>query len=127
MRVLAVRPGNVEQDMAAGRATLDAALENPSTTVMIIRRDDPEVAGFADLAAGRSDPFPWRDSVWVMDERIFRTADANRWFAGRPSACAVVLNMKDEPVVWLDPDAQIFDIDDAFLTAERSLSTELGR
>lgn len=117
MRVLSVRPGKQAEDIELGRATLAAAIADPATTVMIIRGDGPEVMAFANLASGRAIPFRWRDVVWVADSRIFRAGEEGRLFpAGKP-ACAVVLDLRDEPVAWLAPDALKFDIEDAFLSA----------
>jgi hypothetical protein len=127
MRVLAVRAGSVDRDIAAGRAALAATIAHPSTTVMVIRWIGPEVAAFADRAAGRTDPFPWRDAVWVTDPRIFEEGQEAALFGGHESACAVVLDLRDLPVAWLNPDAELFDIDDAFLTAGRRRSAEIDQ
>jgi hypothetical protein len=118
MRVLSVRPGHRDEDIAAGVSILLATIANPRTIPMIIRGRGPEVSQFADRAAARSDPFPWRDVVWVMDDAIFTPQDLNEWFASNPNDCAVVFDIRDRPRVWLPATAQLFEIEDAFLLAE---------
>jgi hypothetical protein len=118
MRVLSVRAGFESKDIQSARAILMETVEHPSQTVMIIRRVGPEITRFADKAATRSDPFPWREIVWITDQRIFPPGEELRLFGGHNSACAVVLDLMNQPAAWLDPGAQLFDIEDAFLGAE---------
>jgi hypothetical protein len=118
MRVLSVRAGFEEKDIESARVVLAATIHHPSRTVMVIRRVGPQITRFADKAATRSDPFPWREIVWVTDQRIFLSGEELRLFGGHNSACAVVLDLLNEPAAWLDPGAQLFDIEDAFLGAE---------
>jgi hypothetical protein len=118
MRVLSVRAGFENADIESGRAILSETIRHPSKTVMIIRRVGPEITRFADKAATRSDPFPWREIAWVTDQRIFRPGEENSLFGGHPEACAVTLDLRDRPTAWLDPSAQLFDIEVAYLGAE---------
>ena len=118
MRVLSVRPDHVAGDIQSGRTILQDAVANPSKTLMIMRGQGPETSRFADKAAARSDPFPWRDVVWVTDDRIFPAGSLDRWFDGHPNDCAVILDLRDRPTVWLPVTAQLFEIEDAFLAAE---------
>lgn len=117
MRVLSVRDGSEAEDIESGRAILSMTIGHPSITAMVVRGLSPEIRRFADKAASRADPFPWREVVWMTDDRLFQ-ADQDAWFRDHPAACAVVLDIRDQPVVWLGPSAHVFDIDDAFLTAE---------
>jgi hypothetical protein len=118
MRVLSIRAGSVPQDIASGRHILLTTIRHPSKTVMIIRGAGSEITRFADKAASRSDPFPWRDVVWATDERLILPEEEHAWFDDHANACAVILNLRDLPAAWLDPSAQLFDIDMAFLEAE---------
>jgi hypothetical protein len=118
MRTLSVRPGHEEQDIFSGRAILQESIAHPSKTVMVVRFHSPEVARFADKAATRSDPFPWRETVWVTDRRIFAPGQEAELFNGHDGACGVALDLRDRPVVWLAPDATPFAIDRAFRQAE---------
>jgi|GEM_PF-2227540 hypothetical protein len=118
MRVLSVRPDNVEKDIQSARDILDQAIAHPSKTVMIIRRVGPEITRFADKVAARTDPFPWREAVWVTDQRIFRPLEEARYFTTHASASGSILNVRDIPVVWLDPTATLPEVDEAFLEAE---------
>jgi hypothetical protein len=118
MRVLSVRPEHSAEDIETGRITLRDRIANPSTLVMIMRGVDPDVRHFADMAAARSDPFPWRDLVWVTDEAIFPVGSLDRWFGQNPNDCAVILDLRDRPTAWLPVTAELFEIEDAFLAAE---------
>jgi hypothetical protein len=93
MRTLSVRPDQEERDIASGREILQEAILHPSKTVMIVRYHSPEVARFADKAATRSDPFPWRESVWVTDRRIFAPGQETELFDSNDPACGVVLDL----------------------------------
>lgn len=118
MRILPVRTGREDEDIASGRNTLAAEMAHPAKTVMVIRGNTPEVAQFADLAAARSDAFGFREAVWVQDDRIFTPVQLG-WFQGRAQTCAVVLNFDDQPIEWLTPDAMLFDIERAFLRGQQ--------
>lgn len=118
MRVLSVRASHDTADIASGRAILAEMIGHPSKTVMIIRRVGPQITRFADKAGTRSDPFPWREIVWITDPRIFGPGQEEMLFAGHAGACAVVLDFQSQASAWLDPSAQLFDIEDAFLGAE---------
>ena len=118
MRVLSVRAASRAADIKSARTILGETVGHPSKTVMIIRRVGPEITRFADKAGTRSDPFPWREIVWVTDQRIFRPGQEDELFGAHPDACAVVLDLAGHPATWLDPSAQLFDIEDAFLGAE---------
>jgi hypothetical protein len=118
MRVLSVRADSKKADIASGREILAHVVSDPTTTVMVIRGNGPEVTRIADKAAVRADPFPWRNVVWVTDTDIFAPADEKRLFGGHPQACAVVLDFQGKPISWLESDAQLFDIETAFLDAE---------
>jgi hypothetical protein len=118
MRVLSVRTDNKKADIASGREILAHVITDPTTTVMAIRGEGPEITRIADKAAVRADPFPWRNVVWVTNTDIFTPADEKRLFGGHPQACAVVLDFQGQPTSWLETDAQLFDIEKAFLDAE---------
>jgi hypothetical protein len=118
MRVLSVRAGSEAADIASARAIVAETVGHPSKTVMVIRRVGPEITRFADKAGTRGDPFPWREIVWITDQRIFEPGQENSLFAEHVDACAVVLDFEGQPAAWLDPSAQLFDIEDAFLGAE---------
>jgi len=122
MRILDVRPGHVRRDVAAARAALAAELAHPEKVVMIVRGNSPSTALFADRAAGRAAPFPFREVVWVRDRRIFMPGQERRLFEGEDEWCAVVLDLDDEPVVWLADHASTLDIELAFLDAQASRS-----
>lgn len=62
---------------------------------MIIRGTGPVVRKFADRAAARAEPFPWRGAVWVKDARIFTDGQEPRLFAGHDDACATILDLDD--------------------------------
>jgi len=117
MRILDVRDGN-KDDIEKGQAILLAEIAHPSKTVMIIRGDGPEIAQFADAAAGRSDPFPWREVVWVKNNSIFKDGQEKRLFPkGNDKSCAVILDLDDTPLVWLSADSNPLQIEKAFLKA----------
>ena len=117
MRTLSVRPGQEERDIASGREILQEAIDHPSKTVMIVRYHSPEVARFVDKAATRSDPFPWRETVWVTDRRIFEPGLETKLFDANDTACGVVLDLLDRPVAHLTADATLAAIDRAFRDA----------
>jgi hypothetical protein len=54
----------------------------------------------------------------VTDQRLFRPGEEARLFAGHDSASGVILNLRDVPVIWLDPTATVPEVDEAFLEAE---------
>lgn len=118
MRVLTVRATSVPQDIKSGRDILLTTIRHPSKTVMIIRGVTPEITRFADKSASRSDPFPWRDVVWVTDQRLMQAEEEHAWFDDHPTACAVILDLRDLPAAWLDASAHLFDIEMAFLGVE---------
>lgn len=118
MRTLTVRPGHDAEDIASGQAVLQESINHPSKTVMVIRFHSPEVGRFADKSATRSDPFPWRETVWVTDRRIFALGQEAELYGGQDDACGVVLDLRNEPVERLKPDATSFAIDRAFRRGE---------
>jgi hypothetical protein len=118
MRVVDVDDNNADGDIADGRQILDAEIAHPSQTVMIVRGSTAAVSKFVDLASVRSDAFPWRSGVWVRDDRIFRQDQHDAWFGGHAQACAVILSLNDQPAEWLNQDADLFDIEVAWLRAE---------
>jgi hypothetical protein len=118
MRTLTVRSGHEAEDVASGQAILLEAINHPSKTLMVIRFHDPDVGRFADKSATRSDPFPWRETVWVTDRRIFAPGQEEDLYKGHAAACGVVLDMRNEPLVWLEADATSIAIDGAFRRAE---------
>ena len=120
MRILVVRDGHVTEDVSQGRAVLTSEIGHPSKIVMIIRGDSAEISRFADKADGRAAPFAFREVVWVKDIRIFSEGQEAGLFENEPQWCAVVLNLEDEPVVWLTADASTFDVDMSFLDAQAS-------
>jgi hypothetical protein len=117
MRIVDVRPGHAE-DVDGGRKVLDAEIAHPSISIMIIRGSTPEIGQFTDRAGTRSDPFPWRSAVWVKNDAIFTPQNKARWFGGRDEACAVILDLNDEPAEWLKPADTLFRIEQAWLSAE---------
>ena len=118
MRIVDVRDDHVEEDIREGRAILKSEIEHPSMSVMIIRGESPEVSRFADFAGARCDPFPWRSGVWVRDERILSAGKVKSWFGGHDEACAVILDLNDNPAEWLTEDEGLFDIEMKWLSAE---------
>lgn len=118
MRVLSIRAGHKAADIKSGRAILAEAIGHPSTVVMMIRGTGADVSRIADKAAVRSDPFPWREAIWVTDRLLFPTGDEERLFAGHSSACGVVLDFTGQPKAWVEPSAQLFEVEMAFLDAE---------
>jgi hypothetical protein len=118
MRIVDVRDDHVDEDIKEGRAILRSEIDHPSMSVMVIRGDSPEVSRFVDLASARCDPFPWRSGVWVRDDRIFPAGKAKSWFSGHEEACAVILDLNDDPVEWLTEDAELIDIEMKWLAAE---------
>jgi hypothetical protein len=118
MRTLSVRSDHAAEDIQSGRDIMDQAIAHPSKMVLLIRRVGPEITRFADKVAARTDPFPWREAVWVTDQRLFRPGEEARLFAGHDSASGVILNLRDVPVIWLDPTATVPEVDEAFLEAE---------
>lgn len=122
MRILDVRVGtpNEASDIADGRAILKAEISHPAKTVMIIRNDTAAISLFAGKAAGRATGFDWREVVWVKNTVIFADGQEIKFFPpGHEKDCAVVLDLDDQPIVWLNEDSSIPDIDDAFLEAGR--------
>ncbi len=120
MRVLPVRPDNEEEDIAAGRVTLREKIDHPSQATMIVRGNDADVAHFADRCGSRSSPFPYRETVWVQDTRIFTPELARQLFDGHDGAAGVVVDYKAKPVEWLTADATLYAIDRAFRNGETS-------
>ena len=118
MRILEVKPDNVAADIKQARKVIGQEVGHPAKTVMIIRGKTPDIGQFADHAAVRSDAFGWRDAVWVRDERILTPKQKKNWF-GDSDACAVVLDFSDQPAVYLKPDATLYAIEQAFLTAQQ--------
>lgn len=119
MRVLAVRNGHEAEDIASGQAILQSEIAHPAKTVMVVVGDTPEITRFADSAGARSDPFPFREAVWVKDTRIIDNTPRSEWFQSHESACAVVLDFDDRPSGWLGPGASLFEIEMAFLKAQQ--------
>lgn len=118
MRVVDVDDSNADSDIAEGRKILDTEIAHPAQTVMIVRGATASVSKFVDLASVRSDAFPWRTGVWIRDDRIFRQDQLASWFDSHAGACAVILSLNDQPVEWLDANAQLYDIEMAWLRAE---------
>ncbi len=120
MRILDVRPGHAREDIRESRAALRSVLDHPAMVAMIVRGRSPEVSRFADRAERRAAPFPFREVVWVRDRRIFEPGQEESLFEGEDEWCAVVLDLNDEPVVWLADHASDLDIELAFLDAQSS-------
>lgn len=118
MRVVDVRDDHVDEDVKEGRGILKAEIDHPSMSVMIIRGDAAEISKFVDKASARCDPFPWRTGVWVRDDRAFPAGKAKAWFGGHDDACAVILDLNDDPAGWLAADAELIDIEQTWLQAE---------
>jgi hypothetical protein len=108
----------VQEDVQEGRKILSAEIAHPSMSVMIVRGNTPAVSKFVDNASARCDPFPWRSGVWVRDARIFSPQNLKDWFEGHATSCAVILDLNDRPAEWLDENATLFDIEQAWLGAE---------
>jgi hypothetical protein len=122
MRILDVRVGtaNEANDIALGRTTLQAEISHPAKTIMVIRGSGAEISLFADRASGRTSAFPWREVVWVKNNKIFNVGQENMLFPGNYTEhCAVILDLADQPAVWLKVDSSVPDIEDAFLEAGR--------
>lgn len=115
MRILDVRTSDEAADIQKGRGTLLAEISHPSKTVMIIRGNNPEISRFADAAAGRAAPFPWREVVWVKNSKIFEIGQETQLFGSDASNCAVILNLEDKPTAFLPADSSLLDIEEAFL------------
>lgn len=117
MRILDVRTSDEAADIQKGRGTLQAEISHPSKTVMIIRGNSPEISRFADAAAGRAAPFPWREVVWVKSNKIFESGQEKQLFGSGSNNCAVILNLEDKPTAYLTLDSSLLDIEEAFLEA----------
>lgn len=118
MRIVDAQNKEDAEGIKAGRKILATEIANPSMSVMIIRGDNPQVSQFVDNAGVRCDPFPWRQAIWVRKDFIFPAGKQQEWFDGHDSACAVILDLDDRPVEWLDDDATLFGIERAWLRAE---------
>ena len=118
MRILDVRPDHEQEDIDLGRAIVRAEIAHPARVVMIVRGDGPDVARFADRAAGRADPFAYREVLWLRDRRVFPPGLEDELFDDEDEWCAVVLSLGDEPVVWLAAHASLWEIELAFLDAQ---------
>lgn len=119
MRILDIRPGHEQEDTEEGRRILADEIAKPSYTLIIIRGAGPTMHEFAERAAARAEPFPWRGAVWVKDARIFTDGQEQAFFAGHAPACAVILDVDDVPAQWLTNDASAMDIERAWLRAEQ--------
>jgi len=117
MRILDLREGREDEDVAFGRRALEMELEHPARTVMIVLGSEAEVSKLADRVASRADAFPWREAVWVRDQRIL-TAAQREWFDDVATR-AVALDFADRKVEGLGVDADLFDIERAFLRAQQ--------
>lgn len=118
MRVVDAESKSDAAGIAAGRKVLATEIANPSMSVMIVRGATAEVSQFIDRASARCDPFPWRQGVWVRKDFIFPAGKIGEWFDGHDDACAVILDLDDQPARWLEPDAMLIDIERAWLQAE---------
>lgn len=118
MRIVDAKNQNDSAAIAAGRKVLEAEIANPSLSVMIIRGESIEASHFVDRASARCDVFPWRQGVWVRKEFIVPAGKRTEWFGGHDDACAVILDLKDRPTQWLRADAELIDIEIAWLNAE---------
>lgn len=118
MRIVDAQDSNDTASITAGRAVIKAEIDNPSLSVMIVRGESIAVSHFVDRASARCDPFPWRQGVWVRKTFILPPSKATKWFGGHDDACAVILDLKDRPAQWLMPDAELIDIELAWLQAE---------
>jgi hypothetical protein len=118
MRIVDVRQDHEQEDIFEGRKVIDIEIGHPSMSVMIIHGNTAAVSKFANLASARCDPFPWRSGVWVRDDRIFTAENKKEWFEGHDTACAVILDLNDRPAERLLEDATLFDIEQAWLSAE---------
>jgi hypothetical protein len=74
---------------------------------------------FADRAASRSDPFPYRVVVWIKAEQLLSDDNVISWFRDHDDACAVVLDLEDRPVEWLNSDSSLRVIELAFLRGQQ--------
>lgn len=119
MRILDIRPGHEQEDTDAGRVILAAEIARPSRTIMIIRGRGHDVGMFAETAAARAAPFPWREAIWVKDTRIFTAGQEQALYAGQDDACAAILDLDDVPARWLATDASAMDIERAWLQVEQ--------
>lgn len=119
MRVVDAKSKTDTAGIEAGQKVLATEIANPSMSVMIIRGESPQVSTFVDNASVRCDPFPWRQGVWVRKDFIFPESKLEEWFGGHKFACAVILNLQDQPVEWLAADTEIIDLELAWLRAER--------
>lgn len=119
MRIATIRLDHEQEDARTAKKILRQEIGHPSKTVIIIKGLAPEVAGFVDRVATRTDPFPWRESIWLLvsDEQLeaILTLRQSRWFVDHPEACAVVLDFEDNPSAWLTTEADLLDIETAFL------------
>ena len=123
MRIVDVRPGNEDEDIAAGKVVVNMELDHPAKTVAIIRGEDPLTAQFADRVGVRSDPFPWREAVWlkVDNDTVKRILSADQYstcFGSDESAAAAILDFADQLSSHLDNSASLMDIENAFLSTD---------
>jgi hypothetical protein len=118
MRVLEVRTNHQDEDIKMAQMAITSEINRPSTNVMILRGDSAEIAQFADNADARSEPFPYRQVIWAKSDLILTDVQKNDWFGSHDGACAVIFDFNDIPVTWLSADATLYDIEDAFLSAQ---------
>ena len=118
MQILAVRSSQKAEDIRTARAIITAAIAHPEKSVMIIRGDSQEISHFANRASGIAARFPWREVLWVQEPEIFETKFERDMFGAGEAACAVILDLNDQPAITLTEDASLFEIDRAFRTAE---------
>jgi hypothetical protein len=123
MRTLDVRNGHVEEDIASGREILHYEITITPKTVVVIRGNTPEITRFADKVAGRCDPFPWREAIWVKDDRIFGgfpEAELTTLFpeSDDRSLCGVIIYLDNKPVKWMKSSLKRSQIDRALREVE---------
>ena len=122
MRIIVIRPSHEQEDVQAAKETVETEIAHPAKSVMFILGQDQEVGQFTDRAGTRSDPFPWREAVWLQvstaqAKEILGVARLNNWYPNADN-CAVMLDFSDNISEFLKSDASLFDIDAAYLKAK---------
>ncbi len=118
MRILDVTKSTAQADIDKARAIVIAEISHPSKVVMIIRGSSPEVGQFADRANGRAVAFPFREVLWIKNAAIFETGQESALFTNHGTACAVVLDLNDQPAAWLKTSDGAYQVEKAFLKAQ---------
>jgi N-acetylmuramoyl-L-alanine amidase len=111
------RPGSNPQ---ADRQAMLAVIDDPATTVLVVRGDHPGIEDFVREAEPTLGVSPVRRLVWVKDAQLLEPSEISSWFADEDRWVAVTMSSSDRPVTRLEvDDGTRLLIDRAFRDAER--------